>query len=432
MNPTNKSNKFSTVANQWAMADSLYGGTTTMREAGQRYLPRNPKESEADYATRLNRTTLYNVYKRAIQHAVARAFSNDITVEGYPTELGLIFTQDVDAQNRDLTQFAKALFSDAMNRGVSYMLVDFPRRIEQPANLAESIALGDRPYWIMIPAQNVQAAHSELQNGSERLTHFRFLEYVLEVSPDGLSETTVEQAKVFAQPTPNDPVTFTVYRKQASGDWYVFDSGEIDGVPQIPVVCAYTNRTGFYIGTPPLQDLAETNIAHWQSSSEQRNILHVARVPFLHIKGLQQRTDPHTGATKEQEISIHSVLTTNTEGDAKWVETTGTALTAGAADLADLEQKMESLGLMLTAPKSGNSTATENAINAAESNSLLKDYALSLGDALEQAMYLTGFFLGLGEVTGRVVIDTSFAVDLKASSEPTETAEPAQATSSNE
>lgn len=424
MNPNKKSNKFRGVESQWEMVDSLQGGTTTMRSAGERYLPRNPKESEKDYITRVNRTTLFNVYKRAIQHAVARAFSNDITVEGYPTELGAIFTQDVDAQNRDLTQFAKALFSDAMNRGASYMLVDFPRRLEQPLTLADAMASGDRPYWISIPARNVLAAYSEFQNGSERLTHFRFLEYALEVTPDGLDETTIEQVKAFTQASPNGPVVFTIYR-EVDGGWVVYDSGIVEGVPQIPVVCAYTNRTGFFIGTPPLLDLAETNIAHWQSSSEQRNILHVARVPFLHVSGLEPTLDGN-GNDQEIELSIHSILKTGEKGNAKWVETTGTALTAGADDLADLEQKMEALGLMLTAPRSGNTTATENAINAAESNSLLKDYALSLGDALEQAMYLTGFYLGLGEVTGRVVIDTSFAVDLKTTSEPVDPSTPTQ------
>lgn len=418
MNPTIRSSKFNAVAAKWSMVDALYGGTATMREAGQKFLPRNPKESEADYITRLNRTTLYNVYKRAILHAVARAFSNDIKVEGYPTELGMIFTQDVDAQNRDLTQFAKALFTDAMNRGVTYMLVDFPRRSEQPQTLADSIASGDRPYWLTIPAQNVLAAYSELQNGSERLTHFRFVEYILEMSPDGLSETNVEQVKAFTQPQPSDPVTFTVYRK-VEGNWVVYDEGVLDGTPQIPVVCAYTNRTGFFVGQPPLQDLAEINIAHWQSSSEQRNILHVARVPFLHVSGLEPKLG-RNGEDVEQEISIHSVLYTPKDGAAQWVETSGSALSAGAEDLADLEKKMESLGLMLTAPKSGNTTATENSINAAESNSLLKDYALSLADALEQAMYLTGFYLGLGEVAGRVVVDTSFAVDLKPTSDSTD------------
>jgi hypothetical protein len=39
-------------------------------------------------------------------------------------------------------------------------------------------------------------------------------------------------------------------------------------------------------GSPPLLNLALLNIKHWQSQSEQDNILHVARVPLLVAYGL--------------------------------------------------------------------------------------------------------------------------------------------------
>ena len=35
-------------------------------------------------------------------------------------------------------------------------------------------------------------------------------------------------------------------------------------------------------------DLAWLNLAHWQSASDQRHILHVARVPFLFGRGLSE------------------------------------------------------------------------------------------------------------------------------------------------
>lgn len=414
IDPTTKSGKFTAVESQWSMVDSLMGGTQTMRAAGERYLPRNPKELESDYTARVARTTLFNAYKRSIQHAVARAFTKDVALEGYPGEL-TIFMEDVDSQGRDLTQFSKAIFTDSLNRGISYLLVEFPRRDVQPLTLADAIASGDRPYWVPIPATNVLAAFSVLEGGSERLTYFRFIENLVEPTSDGLSEQTIQQVKVFKQPFKLSPVTFDIYRKDSTGTWFLFE-GDVPllGMPQIPVVPDYTNRTGFFIGTPPLLDLAETNVAHWQSSSEQRNILHVARVPFLHVKGMAASFDGE-GKPKEQEISIHSVLVTDKEGDAKWVETTGAGIKAGADDLADLESKMEALGLMLTAPRSGTATATENSINAAESNSILKDYALALADTLEQALFLTGMYLGLDVSSGKVVIDTSFAVDLQTS-----------------
>jgi hypothetical protein len=48
-------------------------------------------------------------------------------------------------------------------------------------------------------------------------------------------------------------------------------------IPQdITLVTLYTKRTGFMCGSPPLLNMALLNIKHWQSQSEQDNILHVA------------------------------------------------------------------------------------------------------------------------------------------------------------
>jgi hypothetical protein len=409
IDPSKISAKFASVKPMWDKVDALFGGTETMRLAGEKYLPRNPREKQDDWIVRLNRTVLFNAYKRSLQQAVARIFAEDITFAGYPTEITL-FSEDVDSQGNDLTQFAKTRFTDAINRGVSYMLVEFPKREVQPLTLADALSSGDSPYWVPILATQVLAAHSTRLNGKETLAHFRIKECVLDVSPDGLTETHIEQVKAFN----NDgvAVTFTVWRQDKVGNWFVFDEGALLGMPEIPVVPLYTNQTTFFVGEPPLLDLAEINIAHWQSTSEQRNILHVARVPFLHMAGFQTPEDPETGRRKEIEVSIHSVAMGNENSKVEWVETNGNALAAGSADLADLEAKMDALGMAIVTPRSGNTTATETSVNAAEANSMLKDMALSLGDAIEKAIYFTELYLGLPPSNGEVTVSTKFAVDL--------------------
>lgn len=418
INPTKKSNRFEALTEKWAIGDSLYGGVFTMRAAGKTYLPRNQMETEEDWAVRLQRAYLFNAYKRSIQQASGRVFQEDMVTKGYPVEIG-VFQQDVDSQGRDITQFTKSVFMDALNRGISYILVEFPRVAEQPLTLADSLASGERPYWLHIQATQVLAVHSTQIGGTERVTHFRFFENVTEVSEDGLDETIIEQVKAFHQASVDAPVHFTIWRHTEKG-WTVYDTGTLLGMPSIPVVPVYTNRIGFYLGSPPLMDLAEVNIAHWQSTAEQRNILHFARVPFLHVKGIKPGIDTETGEVQQMEIKVNGVLTAG--DDAHWVETSGAGLAAGRADLVDLEQKMEQLGLTLTSPRSGNTTATENSINAAETNSLLKDMALSLADSLEYALYFTAFYLNTDpNVNGKVTISTKFAVDLTTSS----TAQPA-------
>lgn len=65
----------------------------------------------------------------------------------------------------------------------------------------------------------------------------------------------------------------------------------------IPLVTLYTKKTGFMRGTPPLLNLGLLNIKHWQSQSEQDNILHVTRVPLLVAYGLDRNEELTVGAS---------------------------------------------------------------------------------------------------------------------------------------
>jgi hypothetical protein len=409
INPAFRSALFSAQQPVWNIVDSLYQGTAAMRSAGKQFLIKNEKESETDYINRLNRSTLYNVYRKSIQQAVGRAFSSDIILEGYPGEITL-FSQDVDCCGKDITQFSKSVFTDALHHGISYILIDFPKQPDQPLTLADSINLGHRPYWIHITAPQVLAAYSMLEGGVMRLKHFRFQESFIDVSENGLTEIAVEQVKSFDMK--DSVVSFTVYRRDNQSDWIIYDEGVIAGLTEIPVVAVYTNRTGFFLGSPPLIDLAYQNLAWWNSASEQTWITHIARVPFLRISGMGPAAPDEYGNPKEMEISIHSVLTLPEGGTAEWVETNGNALAAGMEDLKALEERMESLGLAMTTPKPGTITATETAVNAGESSSILRDYALACCDALEQAIYFTSLFLGIKPADGSVSIDTSMTVDM--------------------
>jgi len=64
--------------------------------------------------------------------------------------------------------------------------------------------------------------------------------------------------------------------------WQVVETG-VNTLGKIPLVPFYALRTGFMQSRPPLLDLAYMNVEHWQSSSDQRSILHTARVPLLTV-----------------------------------------------------------------------------------------------------------------------------------------------------
>ena len=90
-----------------------------------------------------------------------------------------------------------------------------------------------------------------------------------------------------------EPGAWRTYREVESVNgkksWQPHDEG-LTSLDVIPLATFYTKRTGFMMATPPLLELAYMNVKHWQSQSDQDNILHVARVPMLMISGIDDDT----------------------------------------------------------------------------------------------------------------------------------------------
>lgn len=64
------------MQNNLMLVNTLIAGTDAMREAGELYLPREPKESKEAYDNRLSRSVLHNAFADAIQKLVGNHFPN--------------------------------------------------------------------------------------------------------------------------------------------------------------------------------------------------------------------------------------------------------------------------------------------------------------------------------------------------------------------
>jgi hypothetical protein len=170
------------------------------------------------------------------------------------------------------------------------------------------------------------------------------------------------------------------------GDEWVLTEDVPVSLQEIPMVPVYTGRTGFWTADPPLLDLAWKNIEHWQSSSDQRNILHVARVPFL-ASDNDVRDDPNAPVTLKA-----SGIITGFE-NLRFVEHSGAAIGAGRTDLMDLEDQMRRLAGELLARNTGDKTATETGLEASQGAAWLKAKVRTYQDALEECLRLHGAWI---------------------------------------
>ncbi len=372
----------SEAAKVWRKTRALMGGTRAMREAGQTFLPQFDGESDKAYTARLDRSVLTNYYRRAVRNVVSKVFADELLLEDgtYGEQIGQ-WVEDVDLQGNHLSVFARAVFQDAVEAGVSFVLVDHPPGLEG-ATLADEREAGLRPYMVHIPAERVIGWRVERVGGTVALTQVRILESVDE--PDGdFNVSEIEQIRVI------EPDWWRVYRKvNDSGDWAIHEQGPLS-LGSVPLFAFYTHQTGEMVGEPPFEDLADLNITHWQSASDQRNILSFARVPMLSATGIEEDS--------EIVFAPNTVLQSSNE-NAKFgfVEHSGGAIQAGAADLVALEEAMAVLSLEPILSKApGDQTATERAINEASSNSQLVAWALGLKDTLENALLAMAQFRGL-------------------------------------
>jgi hypothetical protein len=380
---------------------TLMGGTHAMRRAEGEYLPKEPAESEDAYQCRLMRTFLFNAFGKTVSDMTGKVFMKPIVLKpSVPKEL-VTFAEDIDLTGRHINVFARDVFFDGMQVGGGYILIDLPPSVVRAdgatPTLADEQKANLRPFLTYITLENLIGWKSQMVNGAATLTQVRFKECVTE--PDGLfGEKEIEQIKVLT------PGAWQTFRKAQTGsDWVPFESGN-SRLPKITLVPFYVQRTGFMTFEPPLEKLAELNVAHWQSQSDQKNILHVARVPILFGAGFS--------ADEKLIVGVNSAtVTTNPLAKLTYVEHTGAAIASGDKDLQNIEAQMSAVGAQLTQLGPNGQSATGEISDDYKENSPLAMMARSLADALEQALGYMNEYLGAApDLGGEIDINTDFGV----------------------
>lgn len=392
--PATTMDQYDAMLPAWTKIQTVLDGTAAMRDAGQQYLPQHDKESDEAYMERLERCTLLNMTKLTLDSWVGRPFSEPVKVkDDVPPEI-VDLTENIDTLGSNIDVFARNWFKEGMAKGFSHVLVDMPRLNERsdgrPRTLEDDRVEGARPYWVQIAPEKLFFAESAVVGGEEVLVEVRFVEeYTIR---DGFALVTDEQVKRLYL---NDEgsVNVEVWRFEPVGkskkkEWRIFDSWVME-IDRIPIVTFYSDRQGFMFGKSPLEDLADLNIAHWQSTSDQRAILTVARFPILACSG-------GTDETNKLVVGPNKWLyCPDPSGKFYYVEHSGAAIAAGDKDLAELTRQMGEYGSEWMKKRPNRETATARALDSAESTSALQDATLRFQDALENVLWLTAQWLGL-------------------------------------
>lgn len=355
----------------WPLITALLGGTYTMRQAGETFMPQWPNEQDDAYKARLSVATLYPAFARTSEVLASKPFSKPVQyADNVPPRI-LDWMADCDLQGHNLNVFAGQVMQDCIQYGVSGVLVDYPP-VSDIKTQAEEKQSGARPYFTRYAPGTVLGWRTERISGSEKLIQVRLLETVTE-HVNEFEEQQVEQVRVLYRGL------WQVWRKvKDKEDWFVFDEGRTT-LSEIPFVFFYGIRKATGVGNPPLVELAYQNVEHWQSCSDQQTILHVARVPILALIGADDKTQLTVGASSAIALPLNA--------DLKFVEHTGAAISSGRQSILDLEERMRQTGAELLVLKPGDVTATqvqsENEANRCTLQRITEDFEDSLDSCLQ-------------------------------------------------
>jgi len=379
------------MQNKWRLIQDLRGGTQSMRDAGNRWLPKWDGERDAAYKQRLASSFLFEAYDDTLSALAGKPFSKPITLENANNlDLRLTFLErNADRQGTSLRSFGHDVFDAGIDYGLTHVYVEFPATGGRQSRADESSGR-IYPYFIHYTPPSVlgwETAHDPA-TGEERLMLVRLRDTATRPNPSNRwSEQTIETIRVVTAPgwSGPDDIVYPVgmiwtYQRAEGSDWVVDNpEGQPHSFPGVPLFTYYANRPiGFMEAYPVLEDLAWENVHHWQAGSDYDNTVSFASIPMIWLAGL-------TATEKSRPIRIRASQVfkfTSPEAKAGVLEGTGKGPEVAEKRLHAIEERMARLGSVPLQVRTGGMTATEKSIDTAKTDTEIHEWLGKLSEFL--------------------------------------------------
>ena len=344
----------------WGLIEHLLGGTYKIRKGHRKFLPQEPRELDESYDNRLQRSVLAPYYVRLERMLAGMLTRKPVRLDDVTDQIReQLF--DVDLQGNDLQTWLYSTARLCIRYGHVGVLVDAPKS-------------GDngRPYWISYSPRDILGFRTELSGGAQKLSQLRLFEKV--VVADGLyGEKQVEQVRVLT------PGAFEIFQKDQKGDFRLVDEGTTS-LSEIPFSVAYSNRVGVLESFPPLADIAELNLQHYQVQSDLGNQLHISAVPFLALFGFP-------AAAEEISAGPGEALALPEGASASYIEPAGNSYDAQFRRLDQIVSQINDLGLAaVMGAKLAAETAESKRIDRSQGDSTMMVLAQQMQDMIDNCL----------------------------------------------
>ena len=361
----------------WSVMAAVTKGTNYIRDLSETYLPQEPREDDDAYQTRVDRSVLSPYTSRLIETAAGAILRKPIHIKGDPYWLEL--AKNIDGIGSNINEYARRALVSSLTYGHSAILVDYPAAANA-MNLAEERAMGRRPYFVHIDAPQIWGWRKE--PGTNRLLQVRIHDY--DVRPlNEFGEEQVEEMRVIY------PGRYDLYTLGRSTETVSLDETGGHSLDEIPLVPIYSNRRDVLISQPPLLDIANLNITHYQRQADLIHALHIAAMPTLVLEGWDDTTGSAT-------MGVNYAIAMQPGNKAYYVQADATSFDAQMQELQSLEGQMSTLGVTkLFGQKFVAESAEAKRIDQAQSNSVLSIISQELESCLNQAFAFAAQYVGI-------------------------------------
>lgn len=385
-------------------------GDQAIKDGGALYLPAEfYKDKQGAVAERYkvykNRSYFLGATKQAEKSTIGMIFRKPPnTGDGLPSYLDSI-SDNIDGAGQSIKQVAKFGASELEEAGRICFLADYP---PIDVNLTRTEQAGARPYLVTYSFEGVINWKTEVINGAIKLVLVVICE---SVSSDDNNEFTHDTEKQYRVLRLRDGI-YTQEVVDDKGGVVIEEFAPLmaGSVPfnYIPFYIAGTENNLPSVDAPLLSDLAIVNIAHYQTTADHRENLHIHGQLTLGISTELDNESFKTANPNGIQVGSRSGFYLGKGGSFQ----TATAPESSSLRIAlqDLEEQMISVGAKLITKSGQAETAEAARIKASGEVSALDTMTNNLSDALENVLEDMLLFAGeADEVTYR--LNTSFYED---------------------
>lgn len=397
---------------KWLKIMHVLGGSDAVKGQRTAYLVRHnasdtSPEADAYYEARLKRAVFYPVTGRTHKALVGEVFAEDPAATLPPTLEP--FINDVDGSGLPMDLQSKQALSHVLAFGRAGLLVDYPTTavpqtpdVEEatptPTTRADLLAGNVRPTMILYRPEQVINWRTK-SVGSKTLLSLVVLSETYLADDDGFEPTYKPQMRVLRLNEANQ-YTVEIYQKvdgvwKSNGPVVVMGS---NGAPlqEITFIFIGSEDNTPEIDEPPMLDMAELNLAHYNNSADQEDSITNVGQPMYWFGGLTQTWVDKNFAGGLQIGSRKAVLLPD-KGNAGILQPEPNTLAKDG--MVHKEEQLKAIGARLVTPGGVQQTATEDNNDKRSEMSVLMSCAHNVSLAYTQGLRFAAMFVGENNVS---------------------------------